>query len=30
MEGHCVAVLMPDDTQLVGEPMADGSAWIDL
>jgi len=22
MEGHCVAVLMPDSSQFVGEPMA--------
>jgi hypothetical protein len=30
MEGHCVAVLMSDSSQLIGEPMVDGGAWDDL
>ena len=29
MEGHCVAVLMPDSSQFIGEPMVDG-AWNEL
>jgi hypothetical protein len=30
MKGHCVAVLMSDSSQLIGEPMVGGGAWDDL